>query len=603
MLNVDRAPIRRRLLATSLFVTLLAFISSACITVEGDSGRTTLPSAASVTPGTSPTMALLATPTPLPTPAPTPEPVAAEVVAFMPYWLIGDAAQTLDTDLVTIAAFHSIEASGDGRLVKKKPSGDVPPGWQTLEGDAFAGMKSSLQDAGVKVVPVIARQGWTAGTRDRTVTLLSKKKSRQALAGRIAAFVSDGGFDGVNLDFEPLPASVSENYTDFVREVRAALDAVDPELHLSIDVVSGLENYDLAALTADDAADLAVIMGYGYRTNASAVAGSTAPLTDAGPGDLTRSVEAAVAQAAPGSLVLGLPWYGLAWSTQTDEPGSPVRSGEGIDGSTQATYGQAVDIAAGSGRLYDAAQASAWTAYASRQCASCSPTWRQLWYDDPDSFGAKVNLALEQGLAGVGIWAAGMEGGREEMWWALRDRLRPRIDETPPFGSPALDPDALDRGEVDGRSIVVGSAPLRLLGAGDDPGGSGLALARVGLTDEVDADGMLVTGRTYPAVDRIDFPLGDASTGGSAADGPRSIHVQWRDLAGNWSVPVVIDAYVLDPSRCRRPPTSSATRSRRPSRRACAAPGSGTGRTNAVACVPRRTGLVAGRRPSEHGVR
>ncbi len=553
MLSDHRAQIRRRSLATSLFVLLLAFISSACITVEGDSQQATPPTAGPATPGTSPTTAPLATPTPQPTPAPTPQPVEAEVVAFMPYWLMGDAAQTLDTDLVTIAAFHSIEASGDGRLVKKKPSGDVPPGWATLDGDAFAEVKSSLQDAGVKVVPVIARQGWTEGTRDRAVTLLSKPKTRRELAGRIAAFVSERGFDGVNLDFEPLPAAVSDDYSAFVREVRAALDAVDPDLHLSIDVMSGLENYDLAALTADDAADLAVIMGYNYRTDGSAVAGSTAPLIDPESGDLSSSVEGALAQVSPEALVLGLPWYGRAWSTQTDEARSPVRSGNGIDGSTEATYAQAVDIAAGSGRRYEPEQASAWTTYANKQCSSCPPTWRQLWYDDPDSFGTKIDLALDQGLAGVGIWAAGMEGGRGELWWALRDRLRPRIDETPPFGSPALDPEALSRGEVDGRSVVIGSAPLRLLGAADDPGGSGLVLARIGLTDEVDAEGMLVTGRNYPAVDRIDFPLGDESTGGSAVDGPRSLHVQWRDLAGNWSVPVVIEAYVLDPVATETP--------------------------------------------------
>ena len=66
---------------------------------------------------------------------------------------------------------------------------------------------------------------------------------------------------------------------------------------------------------------------------------------------------------------------------------------------------------------------------------------------------------------------------------------------------------------------------------------------------------MLVTGRTYPAVERIDFPLADESTGGSSDEGPRSIHVQWRDLAGNWSTPIVIEAYVLDPDATRTPPS------------------------------------------------
>jgi hypothetical protein len=156
-----------------------------------------------------------------------------------------------------------------------------------------------------------------------------------------------------------------------------------------------------------------------------------------------------------------------------------------------------------------------------------------------------MDLALGQGLAGIGVWALGQEGDREELWWALRERIEPRPDESPPNGSASLDPETV-RGDLEGRDLVEGTAALRLF-ASDGEDGSGLLLARVGLDDEVDADGQLVTGRSYPATERIDFPLADAETGGSPESGPRSIHVQWRDLAGNWSVPLVIEVHVLDP--------------------------------------------------------
>ena len=538
---------RRASAAVWLFLLLVPFVATACISVQSDLLATPTPSIAPATAraDASPTQAPLASPTPTPTPEPTPEPVEAEVLGFVPNWLLEDAEDAIDTDLVTIAAFHSIEASQQGKLVSKKPNRDVPAGWAALGSDEFKELQKQLQAAGVKVVPVIQRAGWTEGTRERIITLLTKKKNRRALAERIAGFVSGRGFDGVNLDFEPLPAKVADQYVEFVREVRAALDDIDPELHLSVDIVPGLENYQLAALTADDAADLAVIMGYGYRTTSSKVAGSTAPLVDPDTLDLTSAVEAALEQTEPGKLLLALPWYGLAWSTQSDKARSEVRTGKGIDGSANAGYATAVEQAIKSGRRYQPDQASAWTVYAAKQCSGCPATWRQVWYDDPDSFTAKADFALEQELAGIGIWALGMDDGREEMGWALRNVLRPRLDESPPNGSPAIDPEAI-RGELEGRSVVVGSAPLRLFAA-DDVDGTGLALARIGLTGELDDEGMLVTGRTYPAADRIDFPLGDESTGGSAEEGPRSIHVQWRDLAGNWSVPIVIEVHVLDP--------------------------------------------------------
>ena len=344
---------------------------------------------------------------------------------------------------------------------------------------------------------------------------------------------------------------MADDYVSLVREVRAALDEVDPGLHLSVDVVPGLERYDLAALTAEDAADLAVIMGYGYRTASSGAAGSVAPLRDPATSDLATSVGAALQQVEPERLLLALPWYGITWPTESNQARAKTRSGRDLEPAATVVYSAAVEQAARSGRRYQPDQASAWSAYATRPCASCPSTWRQLWYEDADSFGAKVDLALEQDLAGVGIWALGMDEGREELAAVLRNRLRPRVDDQPPGGTPALDPDTV-RGDIDGRAVISGSALLRLF-ADDEDGGSGLGYVRIGLDGAVDGNGRLRTGRTYPAVDRVVFPLGDESTGGSAADGPRSIHVQWRDLAGNWSMPVVIEAHVLEPDTTTTP--------------------------------------------------
>ena len=537
-----------------LLLLAVPFALSACITVESDLVATPTPAPADeATPEGSPTPAPVITPTPLPTPAPTPDPVEAEVLTFVPYWLLEDAADDLDPSLVTIAAFHSVEASQDGRLVAKKGNGDVPGGWTALRTETFTDLKKKLQDDGVKVVPVVQRTAWTDGARERTINLLTKKKNRTALVQRIVQFVQARGFDGVNLDFEPIPARAADAYVTFVRELRMALDEVDPELHLSLDVVPGLENYDLAALTADDAADLAVIMGYGYTTRNSAVAGSTAPLAGGAIGDLSTSVARALEQTGGEGdrLMLALPWYGYSWATQSGLPGARVRTGDDVGSPATADYARAVEGAAEGGRRYDEEQASAWTAYAAKDCTRCPATWRQIWYDDPDSFATKTAFALDQGLAGVGVWAPGMDGEREEMWWALRNQLQPRIDETPPAGSPALDPETI-QGDVDGRDLVRGSASLRLFAA-DEIDGSGLGFVRIGLEGGLDEDGGLVVGRTYPAVERIEFPLGDPETGGSAEEGPRSIHVQWRDLAGNWSIPVVLEVQVVRPETTETP--------------------------------------------------
>ena len=226
----------------------------------------------------------------------------------------------------------------------KKPNGDVPGGWSALRSDAFAALKEELQAAGVKVVPVVQRTAWTDGTRKRAVTLLSKKKNRRALVENILIYIARRGFDGVNLDFEPIPPKVADDYVALVRELRAGLDELDPELHLSVDVLPSLDNYDLAALTADDAADLVVIMGYGYSTRDSGVARSTAPLEGGAGSNLSGSVAAALEQTGGdgGGLMLALPWYGYSWPSQIGGPGSTVRSGDKVGNPATAIYMDAI---------------------------------------------------------------------------------------------------------------------------------------------------------------------------------------------------------------------------------------------------------------------
>jgi spore germination protein YaaH len=532
----------------------LPFVVSACISVTqevepgGSTAPTLAPSAAPASQSPAPLGPTLppVTPSPAATPSASPRPVASEVVGFLPSWFLEAEAGTLDADLLTTVAFHGIEASGDGRLVQRKPSGEIPDGWAALEGETFDALTSELRAKGVRVVPVIQRFGWTPDALDRTRALLTSKPDRRALAERIARLVADRGLDGVNLDVEPVPDDLADEYVTFVREVRRALDDVAPGLHLSVDAVASLKGYDLAGLTAEGAADLVILMGYNYRTDTSATVGSTAPLRDSsGSADLETTVQGALTQAPADKLVLALPWFGRAWSSATDTAGAAPVSGDGIDTPATPTYAEAVAQAMLTGRQWHPEQASAWTAYPTRQCSTCPAVWRQLWYDDADAFGAKMDLALGAGLAGVGVWALGQEGDRPELWWALRERIEPRVDDSPPNGSASLDPETV-RGDLEGRDVVEGTASLRLF-ASDGEDGSGLLLARVGLDDEVDADGQLVTGRSYPATERIDFPLADMETGGSPESGPRSIHVQWRDLAGNWSAPLVIEVHVLEP--------------------------------------------------------
>ncbi len=75
-------------------------------------------------------------------------------------------------------------------------------------------------------------------------------------------------------------------------------------------------------------------------------------------------------------------------------------------------------------------------------------------------------------------------------------------------------------------------------------GDSGVAEVRLS-NDPSTSEGILARGRTYPYGSAVGWDLGDAATGGSGANGTRTVYVQWGDGAGDWSA-VESDIIVLD---------------------------------------------------------
>jgi spore germination protein YaaH len=537
----------RRVASLAAILGVVALVSASCVSVTsvGQEGGEGGPSASAAPTAVVPPARTFVPLAPTATPLATPEPLDTEVFGFLPYWSLEGSADAIDTDLVDTVAWFGVEANGDGRLVREKPDGGVPPGWEGFQSDAWRDLQARLQADGVEVVLVVQRFGWSDGTAERTERLLEDRDSHDRLAKQITDLVTDRQLDGVNLDVEPIPERLAEDYVALVRTVRAALDEVDPELSLTLEVHPSLDGYDLAALTADDAADRAIIMGYEYRGDGAEATGSQAPLADESGTDLRTTIEEALGQVSGDRLLVALPWYGRAWSADSPEPGAATVSGEDIEGPTTVNYDAAVAQAIESGREYVPGQESALSVYVNQDCTDCPATWRQLWYDDHDGFGAKLDHAIASGLAGVGIWALGFEGDRPELWSALRQRILRTVDEQAPNGSASLEPSA-GVGERSDLTVVDGSAPI-LTFASDEPDGSGLAFVRVSLQPDIADDGTLAVGRTFPASRVVSVPLGDPAIGGTDEPGQRDIHVQWRDVAGNWSAPLVISVWADDP--------------------------------------------------------
>ena len=125
-------------------------------------------------------------------------------------------------------------------------------------------------------------------------------------------------------------------------------------------------------------------------------------------------------------LILGVPYYGRAWSTKTDNLHSENISGTKFGASSTAVYTTARELLADHGRRYDATEGVAWTAYKRETCTAtygCVTSWRQLYVDDATALKSKYDLVNKHGLRGVGIWALGYDGTRTELYPALKDKF------------------------------------------------------------------------------------------------------------------------------------------------------------------------------------
>jgi spore germination protein YaaH len=358
------------------------------------------------------------------------EPAAAaglrrEVFGFLPYWELSDSSTTLDYSVLSTIAYFGVGSDKNGNLLKRNADGSLTTGWSGWTSSRLTSIISAAHANRTRVVLTVQMFAWTSGQAANQAALLGSPTARLNLAKQAAAAVRDRGADGINLDFEPIASGYADEYTAFVRTVRTELDRLASGYQLTFDTTGYIGNYPVAEATAPGGADAIFVMGYDYRTASAGYAGSISPL--AGPAyDLGDTLAAYLARVPASKLILGVPYYGRAWSTVSDAPNARTQTGEKFGGSSAVLYETALELATDNGRRYDTLEQAPWTAYRRETCTTtygCVMTWRELYYDDAQSLKAKYDLVNARGLRGVGLWALGYDGTRTELYRALRQKF------------------------------------------------------------------------------------------------------------------------------------------------------------------------------------
>ncbi|HET7167566.1 MAG TPA: glycosyl hydrolase family 18 protein, partial [Candidatus Limnocylindrales bacterium] len=348
-----------------------------------------------------------------------------EVFGFLPYWELTDTSTRLDWSKLSTIAYFGVGADRNGNLVKRNSDGSTTVGWSGWTSSKMTSVINAAHQNRTRVVLTVQSFAWSTSGKATQAALLGDSVARSRLAYTIAAAVRDRGADGVNLDFEPIVSGYGDEFTALVRKVRFALDQISPGYQLTFDTTGYIGNYPIEDATAPGGADAIFIMGYDYRSSTSNPVGSIAPLGGSRY-DIRETVAAYLARVPASKLILGVPYYGRAWSTETSALNAKNISGAKYGASTTVLYETARSYAAQYGRRYDSTEGVAWTVYRRQNCTKtygCLNPWRQIYYDDATALRAKYDLVNRYDLRGAGIWALGYDGTRTELYQAIADRF------------------------------------------------------------------------------------------------------------------------------------------------------------------------------------
>lgn len=334
-----------------------------------------------------------------------------EVYGYLPYWqLNAGTAERLDYRLLTTIAFFGIGIKSDGNLDRR--------GWgyaAFISPHAVA-VTNAAHAHGVRVVPTFQLFGWSDLTAMRR--FLGSSAAQKRFIEQAVKLVVARKADGANLDFEPLPESLGKSFNAFVAKFRAALRKKLPRSTL----VVALEANPAAATVKGllPHVDQIFMMAYDYRTTSSDQAGSVAPID--GGFSVRSHVERFLKYAPPGKVILGVPYYGYDWPVTKKAPNAEVQRNRKFGRPHAVTYATIVGYLKANPKVVIERDPVAKTPYFTYR-DDTRKTFRQVWFEDARSIGAKYDLAISKKLAGVGIWALDNDRGRSELWTVLRKKF------------------------------------------------------------------------------------------------------------------------------------------------------------------------------------
>jgi len=267
------------------------------------------------------------------------------------------------------------------------------PGWYNLGGDGSIGRNSGAEDptmraamTGTLLIPTIKNNAGGQFSGAVVANVLGSPSGRESHAQALAQLVITKGFDGIDIDYELVPAASRDAFSSFVQLLGMKLHQSGKKLSVTVaaktndsqtwDGPGGQEWRVLGA-----SADSIKIMAYD-KHYPGGPAGDISPLTW-----LDQIATYAESTIPAGKIVFGLPWYGYDWN------GTNAGS---------LTYEEAQNLAL---------RVGATVTHDADGEATFSYSGHTVYFQDASSYAKKVAYLTSRhaGIAGFAHWRAGAE--------------------------------------------------------------------------------------------------------------------------------------------------------------------------------------------------
>ena len=276
--------------------------------------------------------------------------------------------------------------------------------------------------------------GWTLSGEFSDIALTDAR--REAFVADCVQLMVDYGFDGIDVDWEyPVGGGLvsgrpedTGNYTLLMEEFREQLDALGGDHPLSIAApasLQGIANLDPAGLA--DSLDWINVMAYDFVGSWSDVTDLHAPLymlaggEEAGDGD--SALWALLDAGVPASkLVLGVPYYGRAWSGVGAASGGLHQSYTGTPWGTWESglfdYDHLTEDI-----LTDPGYTRRWSDDALSPWLYSAAEGVMISYEDEESLGHKVDYVVTNDMGGIMFWELSADTDDHDLTGLIYDGL------------------------------------------------------------------------------------------------------------------------------------------------------------------------------------